>query len=236
MLTLITGVGARGQVGEAVAATLSERGDHVILVSRSETEVTARAADLASAGRAASAYACDLADAPAVERLASRVRAEHGNSLDAVVNLAGGFALSGPLAESDPAVTEKMFTINFVTAYLVTRAFMPFLKAASGSDRDASVVFFASENALEGARVGGSAAYTAAKSAVVGLMRSVADEGRQAGVRANALAPATIRTATNEKSMGKDARFVERADVAAAVAFLCSPAAAAVSGQVIRLR
>jgi NAD(P)-dependent dehydrogenase (short-subunit alcohol dehydrogenase family) len=97
-------------------------------------------------------------------------------------------------------------------------------------------VYFASEAVLEGAPTRGVAAYVAAKAAVVALMRSVADEGRELGVRANALAPAAIRTGTNEASMGAEARFVEREDVANVVAFLCSPSAAAVTGQVIRLR
>lgn len=107
----------------------------------------------------------------------------------------------------------------------------PLVRSARGS-----VVFFASEAVVEGARTSGISAYTAAKAAVVALMRSVADEGRELGVRANALAPAAIRTATNEASMGADAKYVEREDVAAAVAFLCSPAARAITGQVLRLR
>ena len=89
---------------------------------------------------------------------------------------------------------------------------------------------------LDAANTSGVSAYTAAKSAVVALMRSVADEGRQSAVRANALAPGSIRTATNEASMGRDVAYIERADVAAAVLFLCSEQARAISGQVIRLR
>ena len=142
-----------------------------------------------------------------------------------------GNGLSGPLAQSDAAAFDKQLQINLETAYLTTRAFLPFVRNAKGS-----IVFFGSEAVLEGARTSGVAAYVAAKSAVVALMRSVADEGREYGVRANALAPAAIRTATNESSMGGDARFVEREDVAATVAFLCSPAAAAITGQIIRLR
>lgn len=231
MLSLITGVGAKGQVGEAVAAALAHRGDTVLLVSRDAAEVRARAGELSASGLAAHGYPCDLADVNAVTQLADRIVSEHGQRLDALVNLAGGFATSGPLAESDPAVFERMLRINYTTAYLTTRAFLRGVGQAHGS-----IVFFASEAMLEGARTSGIAAYAAAKSAVVGLMRSVSDEGRQAGLRANALAPGSIRTVANEASMGTDARYVERADVASAVAFLCSPEARAITGQVIRLR
>jgi NAD(P)-dependent dehydrogenase (short-subunit alcohol dehydrogenase family) len=231
VLSLITGVGSKGQVGEAVAAALAARGDTVLLVSRSEEEVRERAKELTSGGRSAQAYGCDLSDVGAVEGLAQRIRAEHGERIDALVNLAGGFGLSGPIGQSDPTVAQRQMQINFTTAYLTTRAIFPFLRAARGA-----VVFFASEAAIEGSRTTGISAYSAAKAAVVALMRSVADEGREFGVRANALAPAAIRTATNEASMGTDTRFVEREDVASAVAFLCSPAARAITGQVIRLR
>lgn len=231
MLSLITGVAKRGQVGEAVAAALARRGDRVLLVARNEKEVAARAAELATAGLAAHGYGCDLSSFEAVASLANRIRSDHGSRLDALVNLAGGFAASGPLAESDPEAAARMFEINFTTAYLVTRAFLPAVRSAAGS-----VVFFASETVLEGTRTAGVAAYGAAKAAVVALMRSVADEGQGFGVRANALAPAAIRTGTNEASMGADVRYVERDDVASTVAFLCSPASRAITGQVIRLR
>lgn len=231
MLSLITGVGSKGQVGETVAQVLGARGDTVLVVSRDEKEVNARAAELAERGHAAHGLACDLSDPQAVSRLGQRVRAEHGDRLDALINLAGGFASSGPLAESDPAALDRMLKINLATAYLTTREFLPCVRAARGS-----IVFFASEAVLEGARTSGIAAYVAAKSGVVALMRSVADEGREHGVRANALAPTSIRTAANVAAMGADAKYIEREDVAAAVAFLCSSAATAITGQVIRLR
>lgn len=230
-MTLITGVGAKGQVGEAVAATLARRGDQLLLVSRSSDEVTARVADLAAAGFAATGYACDLADAAAVKALAARVGRAHGARLDNVVHLAGGFALTGPLAESDPSQVDRMMRINYLTAFNVVRAFLPAVREASGS-----FVFFASENVFEGARTRGSAGYTAAKLAVVALMRSLADEGREQDVRANALAPSAIRTAANEATMSADTRYVERDQVANAVSFLCSRAASAITGQVIRIR
>jgi NAD(P)-dependent dehydrogenase (short-subunit alcohol dehydrogenase family) len=231
LLTLITGVGAKGQLGEAVAAGLARRGDRLLLVARTERDVIARADDLAGAGFAAIGYACDLADADAALELAAEIRKAHGARLDNVVHLAGGFALSGPIGDSDPSQVERMMRINYSTAFNVARAFLPAVREAAGS-----FVFVASESVLEGARTKGIAGYTAAKAAVVALMRSLADEGREHRVRANALAPTSIRTASNEAAMGADARYVEREQVASAVAFLCSPAASAVTGQLIRLR
>lgn len=230
-ISLITGVGARGQVGEAVAAALAARGDTVLLVSREQHDVQDRARDLTGAGRQAFGYGCDLSDAAQVDALAARVRAEHGERLDALVNLAGGWASSGPIASSDPAQFDRMLRINLFTAYLTTRAFFPMLAAAKGS-----VLFFASETVIEGTKTANVAAYAAAKAGVIALMRSVADEGRASGVRANALAPASIRTGTNETAMGTGARYVEREQVAAAVAFLTSSGASAISNQIIRLQ
>lgn len=231
MITLITGVGAKGQVGEAVAEALARRGDTVLLVSRDAADVMERARELTAAGHRAHGYPCDLADADAVRELAARVATQHGDRLDALVNLAGGFGMSGPLAGSEPRDFDRMMRINLTTAYLATRAFLPMVARARGA-----IVFFASESVLEGARTAKTAGYAAAKAGVVALMRSVADEGREIGVRANALAPGSIRTGTNEAAMGSDVRYVEREEVAAAVAFLTSEGSTAISSQVIRLR
>ncbi|HEX8725396.1 MAG TPA: SDR family oxidoreductase [Gemmatimonadaceae bacterium] len=229
-LTLITGVGRAGQVGEVVARTFAGRGHHVLLVSRDAGEVTARADAIRADGLAASPYACDLADGAQVAALAERVAAEHGPRLDALVNLAGGFESSGPVADSAAESWERLSRINLLTAYATTRAFLPLLRRGHGS-----VVFFASDAALPGASVSGNWAYAAAKTSVVTLMRAVAREEQAAGVRANAVAPTAIRTASNLASMGAAAHYVEREAVADAVWFLCSDAARAVTGQVIRL-
>ena len=79
------------------------------------------------------------------------------------------------------------------------------------------------------------AAYAAAKGAVITVMRAVAAEEREAGVRANALAPTSIRTGDNVRSMGSDVRYVSREAVANWVLWLASPLSEPVSGQVIRL-
>lgn len=227
---LITGVGREGQVGEAVAAAFAARGDHVLLVDRLADEVQARAATIGQAGGRATPYTCDLTSEEAVGALASRVAGEHAGRLDALVNLAGGWFPGSRVADLDLAAWDRMFAINLRTALLTTRALLPLLRAGRGS-----VVFFASEAVLPGAAVAGMSAYLAAKQGVAALMQSVAQEEHVHGVRANALAPAAIRTRMNVESMGADARYVEREQVAEAVLWLCSPAASAVTGQLIRL-
>ena len=227
---IITGIGKRGQAGEIVARVLAEQGYRLAVVDRLAEEARARAAELVAAGHDALPFAADLADEAQVAALAGSVREARRDRVDALVLLAGGFGASGPVAASDRAAWDRQFAINLDTAYLTTRAFLPMVRAARGA-----IVYFASAAALPGGRVAGIAAYAAAKSGVLALMRAVADEERDAGVRANAVAPTAIRTAANLETMGEGTRYVEREEVAAAVAWLCSPAASAVTGQVVRL-
>ncbi|HTR79650.1 MAG TPA: SDR family oxidoreductase, partial [Gemmatimonadaceae bacterium] len=142
----------------------------------------------------------------------------------------GGFAMSGPLDTSSVDEWERQHTINLRTAYLTVRSMLPMVRSAKGA-----VVFFASAVALPGAKTAGMAAYATAKAGVVALMQSVAQQERDTGVRVNAIAPTTIRTTSNVQAMGEHARYVEREAVAGVVQFLCSPGAASISGQLIRL-
>jgi NAD(P)-dependent dehydrogenase (short-subunit alcohol dehydrogenase family) len=229
---LLTGVGAEGQVGEVVARAFADLGASLVLVDRTGANVTARADALKAAGRKASAFACDLSNPADVAELANHVRANHGEQLSALVHMAGGFAMSGAVADSDIDVWDRQLAINLTTAYITARAFLPMLRAGRGS-----LVFFASEAALPGASVANKSAYAVAKSGVVTLMRAIAAEERKArtGVRCNAVAPTAIRTATNIQAMGGDAHYVEREEVADVVTYLCSSRAAAVTGAVIPL-
>jgi NAD(P)-dependent dehydrogenase (short-subunit alcohol dehydrogenase family) len=228
---VLTGVGREGQVGETVARTFAERGARVFLVDRMEDQVRARSDALLAAGLRSAALAADLSDPAAVDALAARVRDATSGRVHALVHLAGGFAASGPVADSDPAIWARQLTINLTTAYLTARAFMPLVRATKGA-----MVFFGSEAALPGARVSGIAAYAAAKGAVLTLVQAIAQEERDNGVRANAVAPAAIRTAANIAEMGADVAYVTRESVAEVVVWLCSDAARAVTGQVVRVR
>lgn len=229
-LAVVTGVGRAGQVGEAVAERLASLGATLALIDRTPGAVGDRATALRGSGAAATAYPCDLTDAAAVTRTATDIASTSPRGIHALVCLAGGYATSGPLDESDPETWNRMVAINLTTAYLTTRAFLPLVRQASGA-----IVYFASASALPGSRTGKDAAYAAAKSGVVALMQSVAQQEKRAGVRANALAPTSIRTADNLASMGDDVAYVERATVADWVAHLCSDASRQVTGQVLRL-
>lgn len=228
---VLTGVGREGQVGEAVAQAFAERGARVFLVDHTEANVRARADALVARGLRAAALSADLTDPAATAALAERVRDATAGRVHALVHLAGGFALSGPVAESDPAVWQRQLAMNATTAYLTARAFLPLVRGTKGA-----LVFFASEAVLANARTATLSAYVAAKSAVVALMQAIAQEERANGVRANAVAPASIRTVDNVAAMGADAPMVTREAVADVVLWLCAEGSRAVTGQVIPVR
>lgn len=228
-VVLVTGIGREGQVGEAVAAALADAGAAIAAVDLLSDAVEARAAALRARGARADAYSCDLTSESAVQTLANTVSSRYNGRLDAVVHLAGGFAMSS-VADSTLDVWQRQLALNLTTAALTARALLPPVRAARGA-----FVFFGSAAALPGASVKNMAAYATAKSGVLTLMRALAEEERTNGVRANALAPTAIRTAANEKSMGADAPYVEREEVARVVVWLCSDASRPVTGQVVAL-
>lgn len=228
---VLTGVGREGQVGEAVATAFAELGARVFLVDRQESEARARADALVAAGRRAAGLGVDLTDENAVAACAERVREATGGRVHALVHLAGGFTTSGPVVESDAALWARQFSLNATTAYLTSRAFLPLLRVTKGA-----VVFFASEAVLPGGRTSGMSAYAAAKSALVSLMQTIAQEEAPRGVRSNAVAPTSIRTAANIATMGADAPYISREEVAKVVLWLCSEEARAVTGQTIPVR
>ena len=228
-VVLVTGIGREGQVGEVVAGTLAKAGASIIAVDLIREAAEARATALRELGVDAEAHACDLTNESQVRALADTVSATHRGRLDAVVNLAGGFGMSS-VADGGLDVWQRQLALNLTTAVLTTRAFLPLVRAARGS-----FVFFGSAAALPGASVANLAAYVTAKSGVLTLMRAVAEEERANGIRANAVAPTSIRTAANVRDMGSDARYVEREEVARVVLWLCSEESRPVTGQIIAL-
>ncbi|MGQ0640294.1 MAG: SDR family NAD(P)-dependent oxidoreductase [Gemmatimonadaceae bacterium] len=227
---VLTGVGRQGQVGEAVAQVFARANLDLVLVDRDLANASQRADDVRSSGGQVHPFACDLSDVTAVQELAGKIEQVAPNGIHALVCLAGGFAVTGSVADSDPATYSNMIAINLTTAYLTTRALLPSLRRARGS-----ILYVSSAAVLPGSTGARIFAYAAAKSGVAALMRAVASEEAGNGVRANALAPTSIRTASNEKSMGQSTRYVEREQVADLALYLCSDAAHAITGQIIRL-
>lgn len=229
---VVTGVGRAGQVGDQLALAFAKEGASLGLLGRTAAEVDARAESARALGVDVHGIAVDLtADvgvAGAARRIADFARRRGG--VHALVHAAGGFAVTGAVADTERRRWDEMIAISLTTAFVTARAFVPLLRETRGA-----CVFFSSAAALPGAKVENVAAYAAAKSGVIALMRAIAEEERGAGVRSNALAPSSIRTPQNEKEMGKDARYVEPAELAAAVLFLCSEEARAINGQVITL-
>src|SRR5438132_563170 len=93
---VLTGVGGEGQVGEVVSRAFADLGASLVLVDRTADKVEARARVIVETGRLARGYACDLSDPDALSALVARVTADHGDSVRALVHMAGGFAMSGP--------------------------------------------------------------------------------------------------------------------------------------------
>lgn len=227
---LLTGVGGEGQVGEVVARAFADLGASLVLVDRTLEKARARAAAISASGQTARAYACDLSNPGAVADLANLVRQNHDGRLRALVHMVGGFAMSGPVAESSVEDWNRQLNVHLGSAFLTTRAFLPLLRADHGS-----IVLFSSQAALPAASIGQMSAYAVAKTGIATLMRAIAAEEAKNGVRANALAPGAIRTAANLATMGDKVRYVDREEVAAAVTFLCSEQASAISGVLLPL-
>jgi 3-oxoacyl-[acyl-carrier protein] reductase len=214
---VVTGVGGRGQAGEAVARAFALHGAIVHCLGR-DTGVRERVDELRAEGLQAYAHTVDLADFVATARVANEVAEAHRGRVAVVIGLAGGFAVSGPVAASEPGVFEKQISINLTTAYSTARAFAPPVRAAAGV-----FVFVSAAAVLAGGKSAGISAYAMAKAGVAELTRTFAEEEREHGVRVYAIAPTAIRTAANVASMGEKVRYIEREDFAATIIAMTRP-------------
>jgi len=229
-VAIVTGVGARGQVGYAVAAALLRAGWRVLVTGRGEA-VEALAGELeagAPEGAEVAALRADLGseEGPAAVVAAAR---EHFGRLDLLANVAGGLTVIKPLAETTTEEIEGELVRNARTVFLMCRAALPLLRETRGA-----IVNFASPAGL--APIAGLGAYSAAKAVVLSLTRSFALEEAANGVRVNAVAPGMIDTEQNRASAqpGAKVRWVSREQIAEAVLYLAG--ASAVTGEVLAVR
>lgn len=227
-VALVTGVGRAGQIGYAVARGLGIAGAQLVLAGRDQAVLDGHVKTLAAEGIEARGVAGDLATPDGARHAVAAAVTAFGG-LDTVVNLAGGFGAAGPTADVSLEAFDSVFEANVKTAFCVTQAAIPALRQRGGG----AIVNFASIAAVK--PVSPMAAYAAAKTAVAGLTRSLARELRDDRIRVNAVAPGLVRTADNVAQMGSEtaARWVELDQIVAAVRYLVSPEATAVSGQIL---
>jgi gluconate 5-dehydrogenase len=227
---LITGGGTG--IGLAMARAMHAAGARVVLVGRREPELAAAARSL---GEGASFVAHDITRLDAAPALVERVAREAG-PVTCLVNNAG-IHLKKPAVETTPEEFQKVLDTHIVGAHALTRAVAPGMM-----ERKHGVILFTGSMAsLFGIPL--VIAYTAAKSALVGLTKGYATEFSPHGVRVNCIAPGWIETEMSRRALDGDparkAKILGRTpaaklglpeDIGWAAVYLASPAAKFVTG------
>jgi NAD(P)-dependent dehydrogenase (short-subunit alcohol dehydrogenase family) len=225
-IALITGVGRIGQIGHAVANGFGKAGAKLVIADVNAAGLADRAKEFAAEGFEVRASAGDLTTPDAARQAVATATAQFGG-LDVVVNVAGGLLNYGPALALTSDQLERELAVNVKTTFFVSQAAIPALRARGGA-----IVNFASAAVLKPQSQ--MAGYIAAKSAVAGLTRALALEFRDDGVRVNAVAPGTMRTADNVAQMkAAGVRWIELDDLVRAVLFLASDDAKGISGEIL---
>ena len=233
-VAIVTG-GARG-LGQVVAETIAGLGADLVSVDLDASNETV--ALIRDSGGRASSYVADLTDELQVNQLFDEIIRRH-KKIDILVNNAGFYSVERrPFWEIASNEWEKVMMINVRSVFLCSRAASkPMRDRESGRiiNISSSVISFGMPNLMH---------YVAAKSAVVGMTRSMARELGSYGISVNVVAPGLVPTDTAMESVGQEqledavrSQAIQQPlnpqDIAGAVAFLCSPEAGMVSGQTI---
>jgi len=218
-VVLVTG--AKGGLGTFVTHAFLDEGATVVGVSRSIA-----AADFSHAQFVA--MPAELASVESAAMLAAGI-VERFQRIDAVVHLVGGFAGGKSVAETDDAAMDRMFELNFRSAFHIARAVTPQMRR----QRSGRILAVGTRAAVEPGPMTG--AYNASKAALVSLIRTIASENRDVCISANIVLPGTMDTPANRAAdpQADFSKWVQPAQVAAMLVHLASDAAAQVTGAVI---
>ena len=224
---VVTGAG-RG-IGRAIATRLAQDGFTVLATDIDGAAAEDTAATLRTEGFAARAAPLDVTSRAEVAALLDGIE-----DLAVVVNNAGIAATMEGVADVSLADWRRIFAVNVQGVFIVAQ------EGARRMGEGGRIVNIASRGYLGGA---GMPHYVASKAAVVGLTRAMAVELRWAGITVNAMAPGMVDTRMLDGYSPEMRRAMEAREpsgaaadpsaIAAAVAFLASPGAAFVNGQVI---
>ncbi len=218
-VVLVTG--AHGGLGVHVTQGFLDAGATVIGTSRKIQQ-----SDFTSSKF--TAMPVEISTPQAARGLVDQVVARFGR-IDILAHTVGAFAGGKSVAETDDATLQKMFDLNFNSAFYLLRAALPAMRK-TGNGR---IVAIGSRAAVDpGPGVG---AYSASKAALVSLIRTVALENKDVGITANVILPGTMDTPANRKMIPNAdvSKWVQPGSVANLVVWLAGSAGADVTGAVI---
>jgi NAD(P)-dependent dehydrogenase (short-subunit alcohol dehydrogenase family) len=231
--------GGAGGIGRAIAIALGEADARVIAADVSAQAATRVADELAERGLAVVGRSLDVSDGPGVDAFFGGVVSEFGR-VHVLVNCAG-IAERAPATEVSVESWDKVMRVNATGTFLCCRAAARHMEGNGGG----AIVNIASIMGLSGGGLYPNVSYQTSKGAVVNMTRALALEWAKKGIRVNAVAPTYVRTdfikpLTDNpvlhaalRAMTPLGRLAEPEDVASAVLYLASPAAAMVTGHIL---
>lgn len=218
-LAVVTGAGSG--IGRATAIALAARGLDVALVGRTDAGLRETGAEVERAGRRALVVIADVGSGAQVRRAAGEVTAAMGTPA-VVVNNAGIAGRRAHVEDTEEAEWDAVMAPNLKGVFLVTRAFLPAMRAA----RSGRFVTIASISATLG--TAGLAPYCASKWGAVGFTKSLAEELRGTGLQAMSVLPGSVDTPM--VAVGGFAPQMSPGDVARVVVFAALDAPDAMNG------